>query len=152
VLKGGILQQAGAPLELYDDPDNRFVAGFIGSPAMNFLPARISGQKDGKATLTLLEGEHALEAPISAPVTVGEEVEIGIRPEHFRLSDNGIAANVEVAEELGDISYLYARTVGGREVIVQRQGSRQRLDGTMVHLTADARNILVFDSKGQRLR
>jgi lactose/L-arabinose transport system ATP-binding protein len=152
VLKGGILQQAGAPLELYDDPDNRFVAGFIGSPAMNFLPARISGQKDGKATLTLLEGEHALEAPISAPVTVGEEVEIGIRPEHFRLSDSGIAVNVEVAEELGDVSYLYARTVGGREVIVQRQGARQRLDGTMVHLTADARNILVFDSKGQRLR
>jgi lactose/L-arabinose transport system ATP-binding protein len=152
VLKGGILQQAGAPLELYDDPDNRFVAGFIGSPAMNFLPARISGQKDGRATLTLLEGQYALEAPISGPVKVGEEVEIGIRPEHFRLSDSGIAVNVEVAEELGDVSYLYARTVGGREVIVQRQGARQRLDGTMVHLTADARNILVFDSKGQRLR
>ncbi|TWD46035.1 carbohydrate ABC transporter ATP-binding protein (CUT1 family) [Agrobacterium vitis] len=152
VLKGGILQQAGAPLDLYDNPDNRFVAGFIGSPAMNFLPARISGQTDGMATLTLSEGERTLEAPISQALEIGQEVEIGIRPEHFRLSDSGITVNVEVAEELGDVSYLYARTVGGREVIVQRQGSRQRLDGTTVCLTADASKILVFDSKGQRLR
>ncbi|OLP46930.1 ABC transporter ATP-binding protein [Rhizobium oryziradicis] len=152
VLKGGILQQAGAPLELYDNPDNRFVAGFIGSPAMNFLPARVSGQKDGMATLTLSEGEHSLEAPISQALEIGQAVEIGIRPEHFRLGDSGIKVNVEVAEELGDVSYLYARTVGGREVIVQRQGSRQRLDGTTVCLTADANKILVFDSKGERLR
>jgi lactose/L-arabinose transport system ATP-binding protein len=152
VLKGGLLQQAGAPLDLYDDPDNRFVAGFIGSPAMNFLPARIMGKSEGRTILKLLEGEHTFEALISQPVEVGADVEIGIRPEHFRLSDSGVEVKIEVAEELGDVSYLYARTVGGREVIVQRQGSRQRLDGTMVRLTAEPSNILVFDNKGQRLR
>lgn len=152
VLKGGLLQQAGAPLELYDDPDNRFVAGFIGSPAMNFLKARVPEHQNGRTILSLLEGDHRFEAMLSQPLQPGSEVEIGIRPEHFHLSDQGMKVKVEVAEELGDMSYLYARTEGGREVIVQRQGSRQRLDGSVIHLTADARHVLVFANDGRRLR
>jgi len=146
------LQQAGAPLALYDDPDNRFVAGFIGSPAMNFLAARVSGKNGDSTMLSPLEGEHTFEAALSQPIEVGAEVEIGIRPEHWHLSDHGMEVKVEVAEELGDISYLYARTTGGREVIVQRQGSRQRLDGSVVRLQADAKHVLVFANDGRRLR
>lgn len=152
VLKGGLLQQAGAPLALYDDPDNRFVAGFIGSPAMNFLPARVSAINGQRVSLSLLDGKDGFEADLSQPLEIGMEVEIGIRPEHFRLGDQGMQVKVEVAEELGDMSYLYARTEGGREVIVQRQGSRQRLDGSVIHLTAEARHVLVFDKAGRRLR
>ena len=153
VLKGGIVQQAGAPLALYDDPDNRFVAGFIGSPAMNFLQADIVEQRNGVVTLSLDGGQRHLEARLSQPVSAGQRIEIGIRPEHLTIAPDGaMPVNVEVAEELGDVSYLYTRTPSGKEIIVQRQGSRETLDGRSVLLSASADHILVFDSDGKRLR
>ncbi len=153
VLKGGIVQQAGAPLTLYDDPDNRFVAGFIGSPAMNFLAADIVGQRDGIVMLAPEGGEKHLEARLSHPVSPGQRVEIGIRPEHLAITQEGaLPVNVEVAEELGDLSYLYTRTRAGKELVVQRQGSRERLDGRSVSLSASPDHIMVFGSDGKRLR
>jgi len=153
VLKSGVLQQAGAPLTLYDDPDNRFVAGFIGSPAMNFLSAKVIAQGNGIVTLELEGGDRPLQAALSGPLSIGQTVEIGIRPEHLLIrADGALPVTVEVAEELGDLSYLYTRTRPGKEVIVQRQGSRESLDGKAVSLFADARHIMVFDSEGNRLR
>jgi len=149
VLKGGVVQQAGAPLTLYDDPDNRFVAGFIGSPAMNFLQAQIVEQRNGVVTLSLDGGERHLEARLSA----GQRVEIGVRPEHLTITQEGaLPVNVEVAEELGDVSYLYTRAPSGKEIIVQRQGSRESLDGRSVSLSASPDYIMVFDGDGKRLR
>jgi len=153
VLKGGVVQQAGAPLTLYDDPDNRFVAGFIGSPAMNFLQAEIVEQRNGVVTLSLDGGQRHLEARLSQPVSVGQRVEIGVRPEHLTIAQEGaLPVNVEVAEELGDVSYLYTRATSGKEIIVQRQGSRESLDGRSVLLSASPDHIMVFDSDGKRLR
>ncbi|MDH0871279.1 ABC transporter ATP-binding protein [Agrobacterium pusense] len=153
VLKGGVVQQAGAPLTLYDDPDNRFVAGFIGSPAMNVLQADVVGQHEGVVTLSLDGGHGHIEARLSQPVSAGQRVEIGIRPEHLIITQDGaLPVVVEVAEELGDVSYLYTRTGAGREIIVQRQGSRESLDGRPVSLTAAPDHIMVFDSDGRRLR
>lgn len=153
VLKGGVVQQAGAPLTLYDDPDNRFVASFIGSPAMNFLQADVVGQHEGVVTLSPDGGHGHIEARLSQPVSAGQRVEIGIRPEHLIITQDGaLPVVVEVAEELGDVSYLYTRTGAGREIIVQRQGSRESLDGRPVSLTAAPDHIMVFDSDGRRLR
>ncbi|MBT9371715.1 ABC transporter ATP-binding protein [Rhizobium sp. CSW-27] len=152
VLKGGVVQQAGAPLTLYDDPDNRFVAGFIGSPAMNFLPAVIEAREGERVTLRLEGGDHRFETQLAGDAALGQPVEIGVRPEHLQIADNGLPVQVEVAEELGDVSYLYARTATGREIVVQRQGSRDRLDGQTVQLSATPRNVLVFDAGGARLR
>ncbi|KAJ33774.1 sugar ABC transporter ATP-binding protein, partial [Agrobacterium tumefaciens] len=153
VLKGGVVQQAGAPLTLYDDPDNRFVAGFIGSPAMNFLQADVVGQHEGVVTLSPDGGHGHIEARLSQPVSAGQRVEIGIRPEHLIITQDGaLPVVVEVAEELGNVSYLYTRTGAGREIIVQRQGSRESLDGRPVSLTAAPDHIMVFDSDGRRLR
>ncbi|MBA4775451.1 MAG: sn-glycerol-3-phosphate ABC transporter ATP-binding protein UgpC [Rhizobiales bacterium] len=153
VLKGGVVQQAGAPLTLYDDPDNRFVAGFIGSPAMNFLQAQIVEQRNGVVTLSLDGGERHLEARLLQPVSAGQRVEIGVRPEHLTITQEGaLPVNIEVAEELGDVSYLYTRAPSGKEIIVQRQGSRESLDGRSVSLSASPEHILVFDSDGKRLR
>ncbi|TRL42693.1 ABC transporter ATP-binding protein [Rhizobium straminoryzae] len=152
VLKGGVVQQAGAPLALYDDPDNRFVAGFIGSPSMNFLPTVIAAREGHRVTLQLEGSEHAFTADLSGQAAVGQAVEIGVRPEHFRIGGAGLPVQVEVAEELGDVSYLYARTASGREIVVQRQGSRDRLDGQTVQLSAEPRHVLVFDGEGRRLR
>ncbi|CVI61376.1 ABC transporter ATP-binding protein [Agrobacterium leguminum] len=153
VLKGGIVQQAGAPLTLYDDPDNRFVAGFIGSPAMNFLRADIVSQADGIVTLAPEGGAGHLRARLALSVSPGQRVEIGIRPEHLKITEQGaLPVVVEVAEELGDLSYLYTRTGSGKEIIVQRQGTRERLDGRPVSLTASPDHVLVFDNDGRRLR
>ena len=153
VLKGGIVQQAGAPLTLYDDPDNRFVAGFIGSPAMNFLRADIVSQADGIVTLAPKGGAGHLRARLAQSVSPGQRVEIGIRPEHLTIAEEGaLPVVVEVAEELGDLSYLYTRTGAGKEIIVQRQGTRERLDGRSVSLIASPDHVLVFDDDGRRLR
>ncbi|RRN69614.1 ABC transporter ATP-binding protein [Agrobacterium deltaense] len=153
VLKGGIVQQAGAPLSLYDDPDNRFVAGFIGSPAMNFLRADIVSQVDGIVTLAPEGGAGHFRARLAQSVSPGQRVEIGIRPEHLTITEQGaLPVVVEVAEELGDLSYLYTRTGSGKEIIVQRQGTRERLDGRSVSLIASPDHVLVFDDNGRRLR
>ncbi|MBS0258533.1 MAG: ABC transporter ATP-binding protein [Proteobacteria bacterium] len=153
VLKGGIVQQAGAPLTLYDDPDNRFVAGFIGSPAMNFLRADIVSQVDGIVTLAPEGGAGHFRARLAQSVSPGQRVEIGIRPEHLTITEEGaLPVVVEVAEELGDLSYLYTRTGSGKEIIVQRQGTRERLDGRSVSLIASPDHVLVFDDNGRRLR
>lgn len=153
VLKGGVVQQAGAPLTLYDDPDNRFVAGFIGSPAMNFLQADVVGQHEGVVTLSPDGGHGHIQARLSQPRlrrAACRDRNPARASDHN--TDGALPVVVEVAEELGDVSYLYTRTGAGREIIVQRQGSRESLDGRPVSLTAAPDHIMVFDSDGRRLR
>src|SRR5262252_5503193 len=92
VMNAGRVEQAGSPLELYDDPRNLFVAGFIGSPAMNFLRGRVNG-----ASVALGEGV-ALPLPAKAgggpPDMRGREVIVGVRPEHLSLAPEGASADV----------------------------------------------------------
>ncbi|SES27732.1 carbohydrate ABC transporter ATP-binding protein, CUT1 family [Tranquillimonas rosea] len=155
VLRSGEVQQAGAPLELYDNPDNRFVGGFIGSPSMNFLPARVSGSADGMITCSPEGGEGATQQVRLSGELPGEgaEVLLGIRPEHLRVVEGGLRVRVEVAEELGDVSYLYTRMPDGREIIVERHRSRENLDGATIGIEADPADVLVFDGDtGQRMR
>ena len=87
VLRGGAIEQVGAPLDLYNAPANRFVAGFIGSPQMNFLPGRIvhAGATDVRVALGEAAGVAAVLALCGAGIAAGEEVSVGIRPEHVLL-------------------------------------------------------------------
>ena len=153
VLKDGVVQQAGAPLDLYDDPDNRFVAGFIGSPAMTFIPATVTG-RDGDHLLLRTQGAeaHEFRAAIGHGAAEGATVHIGVRPEHWQIAEDGMSVRVEVSEELGDVSYLHTRLADETEIIVERKGSRDRLDGKTIGIGADPRHVLVFDTDGQRLR
>ena len=102
VLQSGVVRQAGRPLELYDDPDNRFVAGFIGSPAMNFLAGRVAGQTDIGITI---EPEGVGGPPVIArlrerPAT-GTRVTLGMRPEHLEIAphDGGLPLSVDMEED-----------------------------------------------------
>ncbi|NVK56138.1 MAG: ABC transporter ATP-binding protein [Alteromonadaceae bacterium] len=153
VLKDGIVQQAGAPLDLYDDPDNRFVAGFIGSPAMTFIPATVIG-RDADNLVLRTEGveAHDFRAAVRSEAATGATVHIGVRPEHWRIDPEGMPVRVEVSEELGDVSYLHTRLNDETEIIVERKGSRESLDGKSIGITADPEHVLVFDVDGQRLR
>jgi len=110
VLAGGGISQVGTPLELYEKPQNEFVAGFIGSPAMNFMPATIV-QTGEVTTVKMLAGHGTVSAAI--PTTdelMGAEVNIGIRPEDLTITDSAtfaFDAEVKIAEELGEVTQLY---------------------------------------------
>ncbi|WHA42812.1 ABC transporter ATP-binding protein [Agrobacterium larrymoorei] len=156
VLRAGNIEQVGAPLDLYDDPENRFVAGFVGSPKMNFLPGKVVSEGAEGVTVTL---DHApsfsLTLPISARPGQGSSVTLGIRPEHFTDAGNGAAdltVEVDVAEHLGNTSYVYAHLANDLPLIIERPESRHvgKLDRLTVSVPAN--KAFLFDSDGKRLR
>ncbi len=152
VLKRGKLQQAGRPLALYDDPDNQFVGGFIGSPAMNFLDGRVAGRDGDMLRITLDGLGTELGARVTSDVAAGTAVKVGLRPEHLNPTEGGFQAVVEMEEDLGGLSYLHARLPTGKEIVVEMRGRRDSLDGRSVTLSADAQDVLVFAEDGGRLR
>ncbi|UXT42682.1 sn-glycerol-3-phosphate ABC transporter ATP-binding protein UgpC [Agrobacterium tumefaciens] len=156
VLRAGNIEQVGAPLDLYDDPVNRFVAGFVGSPKMNFLEATIVGSSVEGVTLSL-DSDPAvrLNLPVTAGLNEGARVSLGIRPEHFAdagAGDADLTVHVDVAEHLGNTSYVYARTEGGEQLIIERPESRDVGNRDRLTVGLSARRAFLFDSKGDRLR
>jgi lactose/L-arabinose transport system ATP-binding protein len=152
VLRAGVVEQVGSPLTLYDDPDNLFVAGFIGSPKMNFLPAVV----DAGGALRLPEhGDQVLPAlPASAKLPVGSKVTLGLRPEHFRPDGAaGLRLTVDLVEHLGGESFAYARHGDGGEVITVSTGDSRALEsGQSFDARFDPSKALLFNDQGLRLR
>jgi multiple sugar transport system ATP-binding protein len=109
VMQSGRIEQIGAPLELFDRPANTFVAGFIGSPAMNLLKGRVAGGA------VEVEG-FTLPLPPSANVSEGQEVVYGIRPEHFERSSDGFSARIKVVEPTGSETLVFLR-FGEKELV-----------------------------------
>lgn len=157
VLEGGVVRQVGRPLDLYENPDNRFVAGFIGSPAMNFFEARVEGEADGRLALRLAAAPEAavtVAMPARRPAS-GDLVTVGVRPEHVEVTDGaGIEAREEITEELGSVAFIHARLAGGQPVLVERRGDRVAGDnaGGLLRLRFRPDRILLFDRAGERLR
>ena len=137
VLRDGIVEQVGAPLDLYNSPSNRFVAGFIGSPKMNFVDAQVSAVADGTISATI-DGLPAMDFAVrNGKVDVGEPITIGIRPEHIREGQDGgysIESKVNVSEQLGGESYLYVALAGGQEITVHTPGQSPARRGDRVPL------------------
>ena len=115
VLNGGVIEQAGSPLELYHHPENLFVAGFIGSPKMNFLEARTVGADASGVTIELANKDRIKVDVASGQVAEGETLTLGVRPEHLRVTSEGGDVNGEVlvAERLGGETYLYTQIIDG---------------------------------------
>jgi lactose/L-arabinose transport system ATP-binding protein len=154
VLKGGHVEQIGRPLDLYNDPTNRFVAGFIGSPKMNFIKARIVG-RDARGVVVELAGEEKtrIVQPLAgvAPEP-GSKVVVGVRPEHFGHAGEGdadIAVAIDVVEHLGGTSFLYAKTANGEDVVIQRDAAKVPDTSEII---VSIRKSYLFDEKGLRLR
>jgi lactose/L-arabinose transport system ATP-binding protein len=155
VLRAGNIEQIGAPLDLYDDPANQFVAGFVGSPKMNFLKAEVVEAQAGKAVVALAGDRSVrLGVALSDPaVSPGMPVTLGIRPEHFRDAGQGdadLAVAVDVAEHLGNTSYVYA-TLGDEQLIVERPESRTAGSDRLT-VSLPASRTFLFDGAGKRLR
>jgi multiple sugar transport system ATP-binding protein len=141
VMHDGVVQQVGPPLELYDHPANLFVAGFIGSPGMNFLPATFS--REGGAHAVLADGQK-LRLVDRLPLKDGESITIGLRPEHIKLSDkDDLKAEVEVVEPLGLSTQFYAK-MAGLDLCVFAMGRPTVKPGDRISLSADAMALHVF--------
>ncbi|MEU7630184.1 sn-glycerol-3-phosphate ABC transporter ATP-binding protein UgpC [Nocardia sp. NPDC049220] len=152
VLKDGLLQQCATPRDLYRDPANVFVAGFMGSPAMNLFTLPVT---DGGVEL----GGHVLPLPRSVADAAGSTVTVGIRPEHFEIGDtSGIEMEVDVVEELGSDAYIYGRTVAedtttgvGESIVARADWRNPPAKGTRLRLFTDTEHIYFFASDGRRL-
>jgi len=150
VLRDGRIEQVGAPLDLYNKPANRFVAGFIGSPRMNFLDGVLSAPDsvsvDGLPAIGLDAGLGAARS--------GVPVGFGIRPEHVHLTDEtdaAIPATAASVEQLGSESYLYCELPGGQALTVHHSGQTKARRGDTVHLRFDTKAAHVFGENGEAL-
>jgi multiple sugar transport system ATP-binding protein len=157
VLNGGVIQQLGAPQELYDHPANLFVAGFIGSPAMNFFPgAKVVSE--GNSTKIVLEGMGQVEVPPlyveQARAAASKNLTFGIRPEHLEdaallppetRSSSVIDATVEVVEHLGSELNVYL-TAAGKTLVARLSPSSDAHTGGKIRLYVDKNQIHLFDT------
>jgi len=174
VMRAGVLQQVGSPAELYNDPANLFVAGFIGSPAMNFMPARIEGD-----TVKLPIGDVPLPEAARGGAGSGRDVIAGVRPESFEdaslvgdARDRGVTfrAKIEVVESMGSELYAYFRIEtggmesadlaelaadtgadevpggGGGQVVARLDAASKVSEGEEAELWVDATKLHLFDA------
>src|ERR1700744_2137869 len=148
VLSDGVLQQCAAPRELYRNPGNVFVAGFIGSPAMNLF------------TLPIVDSAVSLgDWPIPLPREIADsatEVVVGVRPEHFELGGLGVEMEVDVVEELGADAYLYGRITGSgkvidKTVVARADGRHPPEKGSRVRLHPEPGHLHFFGADGRRV-
>ncbi|MDB5528698.1 MAG: transporter ATP-binding protein [Devosia sp.] len=150
VLRAGVIEQAGAPLELYNNPKNLFVAGFIGSPKMNFLTATIEGV-DGTSSRLKTAGDN-LTLPRAVAATAGDGVTFGVRPEHITITQGqGIKladVKVDLVENLGGQTLLYTTTADGQTMTIVLEGQREVALGSSVTAFIDPARIHLFNAAG----
>ncbi|MFN3846243.1 MAG: ABC transporter ATP-binding protein [Paracoccaceae bacterium] len=141
VLRAGRVEQVGAPLELYHDPDNKFVAGFIGSPAMNFIAATVDTAGHVHAP-----GLNGLMGVTMRLPDVGQAVTIGLRPQHLSLAE-GSTHRVEMTEALGGVSYLHLTAETGEKLVIETRDDPKVRLGDRIGIQVDPSHALAFDAK-----
>jgi multiple sugar transport system ATP-binding protein len=154
VAKHGSVAQCGAPLDLYHHPRNRFVAGFIGSPTMNFLPGTLVSATPGLATVRLDGGEQFTAAVDARRLVPGARCTLGIRPEHAEPGTSGqhLVRDLLWLERLGEATYLYLDSgTPGTPWVVKAPGATSARPGQRVPLHLPAGSMHLFDVDDQAL-
>jgi sn-glycerol 3-phosphate transport system ATP-binding protein len=142
VLNNGIAAQIGTPMEIYDDPKDQFVAGFIGSPAMNFLDCEISDE-------SIIIGQQSIATPVN--VTQRGKLVLGIRPEHFNQSASDLQGTVQMIEKLGANVLLYIKMDNSEQpVVIQCDNQLDVEIGDVYTLSFDAQKLYFFDANTQQ--
>jgi ABC-type sugar transport system ATPase subunit len=145
----------GSPLELYHRPRNRFVAGFIGSPNMNFLPGNLQGTEEEGSRIVLPGSNQVLaKARPQTRNATDQGVTVGVRPEHVRLADpdasgQGTRGKVVYAEYLGESSYVQVQLVSGETVLAKEEGTAMAQTGDHVKVQFAPEHMHVFDAADQ---
>jgi len=152
VMNRGCIEQVGRPLDLYYAPANLFVAGFIGSPAMNFFEAKVESVESGCARVS---GPcfRGFDVP-AASLKAGDTLTVGVRPEHLGRGADGpfaVEGVVELVERLGESSFAYLRRADDRLFVAEVRGRQTPAPGERATLMAAARDVHVFDASGLRL-
>ena len=151
VMESGVVQQVGAPLDIYNHPANRFVAGFIGMPSMNFARGKLEAQGD---EVTVNSGGVQLDLPGGIAQRLNgdtsREVIFGVRPPDLLLSDDGpLEAQVEVREPMGAEVFLHVRSAWGN-LVVRAEGKSRVLEGDTIRLSVPPDAIHLFDGETER--
>ena len=157
VLNNGNVEQIGTPLELYNTPNNTFVAGFIGSPKMNMFSAKI--ESIAGATMKVRYGQNTITLASDTNCQVEDQLTLGARPEHIdivendsaRQADGEIVAVVDIAEQLGGETYFYCSAEGLPQFTIHQLGQQQLQKGQTLTLRLRHDYVHVFDNKGHVL-
>jgi len=149
VLRAGRVEQAGPPLELYNRPANRFVAGFIGSPRMNFLSGRVIGGT-GSAVRVAVGGLPEVTVHGVAAEAIEEEITLGIRPEHVGFTDHGgLPGTVDLVEHMGGESFVYLTLASGDRIVVRAPGQTRLATGAVAQAVIGNDAHLFHSTEGE---
>ncbi|MDA3922444.1 MAG: sn-glycerol-3-phosphate ABC transporter ATP-binding protein UgpC [Salinisphaera sp.] len=149
VLRDGRIEQSGPPADLYESPCNLFVAGFLGSPSMNFLPATVTDHDADGVWVDLAAGGRLHVPRDGSGLSPGETVTVGLRPEHVRPADEGtLAGSLEVVEHLGDQTLLHIRLGEDSVVIARDEGRSAHTAGENIQLAFSGSTCHLFDGDG----
>ena len=151
VLNAGKVEQVGSPLELYHQPANLFVAGFLGTPKMGFLKGTIS-RIDALGCEVQLDAGTRIQLPLSGPsLSLGSSVTLGIRPEHLNLAKPGectLTVTADVSERLGSDTYCHVITACGEPLTLRIRGDMASRYGEQLQLHLDSEHCHLFDAEG----
>ena len=154
VLNGGKIEQVGSPLDLYHQPANLFVAGFLGTPKMGFLKGRVS-RLDAQSCEVELDAGTRIQLPLSGPsLSPGSPVTLGIRPEHLNLAKPGecsLTVTADVGERLGSDTYCHVITACGEPLTLRIRGDMASRYGEQLQLHLDSEHCHLFDADGLAL-
>ncbi|MFL5081108.1 MAG: ABC transporter ATP-binding protein [Microvirga sp.] len=155
VLSAGNIEQVGAPLDLYERPANLFVAKFIGSPAMNIIPATVAGT--GSQTTVTLTGGMSVTLDVATDASeTGKQASFGVRPEDLRIADGAdylFEGEVSIVEALGEVTLLYIEgLVPGEPIVVKLPGIYDVKKGQRMRFAADRQKLHLFDAAGHTYR
>lgn len=148
VLRAGRVEQVGSPLDLYHNPNNRFVAGFIGTPSMNFVKAKVKNGKIHAPGLSATDFEARIRLPAE-----GSDIIVGVRPHHIKISNTLKTHDISITEALGSVFYSYLIAPTGERILVEVPETDAGLLQGDIGLSISADNLLLFDTVSeQRLR
>jgi multiple sugar transport system ATP-binding protein len=149
VLDAGTIAQVGSPLDLYHKPDNLFVAGFIGSPKMNFISGTVRAA-DGSKAVVDLGALGTIELPRTSTAIAGQDVTLGIRPEHLGLGEGDFTIDTtpNIVEQLGIHTITYSTLPGGENFIGLFEGNPDLADGKPVRMSFATDKVHLFDARG----
>jgi ABC-type sugar transport system ATPase subunit len=155
VMNEGHIQQAGTPLELYQQPANLFVATFIGSPKMNLFAGTVSGVDADGLRVQLASGQEVRADVDSAAARIGDAVTVGLRAEHIEDEGRGgasFAGVINLVEHLGEANFIYLTLRNGQDLVVRGDGNALVRIGAALTVSADSSAFHVFDAAGRALR
>jgi multiple sugar transport system ATP-binding protein len=152
VLSDGAIQQAGSPLELYQQPANEFVATFIGSPTMNLLPGAIKSIDAEGCTIVLACGGEVAVNVVPDEAKPGDRVKVGMRSEHLAEDDSldqRLYGKVSLVEHLGEVNFIYLTLADGQDLVLRGDGNRAVAIGEELVVSARAADCYLFDAAGK---